>query len=302
MQKSITAFRYVAEILSYRFIGLLLDNGNGLAIRVDRVSRVRPGKIGGLAACFASGFRCRMLMVPHGSTPGGSPSMLLFMPKDAGDLIGGRYLLAEPTGQGGLGRIWRGHDQLLDREVAVTEISLQPRPGEDRAGMVDDIMRKVRAAAQLGAPGGIMIHDVAEHADALWIVTQPGDGESLDAEITRTGRLPWQREARTEVAAAAAAAPALAASGTATPGHDAVPQASAPVPRTAPSAPGPGDRGTGRLAAAMRTNTGLTVGAATGIVMILALILVVMLFPSHHRPTSSPGGPAVSPASSASPP
>ena len=228
--------------------------------------------------------------------------MLLFMPKDAGDLIGGRYLLAEPTGQGGLGRIWRGHDQLLDREVAVTEISLQPRPGEDRAGMVDDIMRKVRAAAQRGAPGGIMIHDVAEHADALWIVTQPGDGESLDAEITRTGRLPWQREARTEVAAAAAAAPALAASGTATPGHDAVPQASAPAPRAAPSAPGPGDRGTGRLAAAMRANTGLTVGAATGIVMILALILVVMLFPSHHRPTSSPGGPTVSPASSASPP
>jgi hypothetical protein len=227
--------------------------------------------------------------------------MLLFMPEESEDLIGGRYLLAEPVSQGGLGRIWRGHDQLLDREVAVTEISLPPRPGEDRAGMVDDIMRKVRAAARLSGPGGITVHDVAEHAGALWIVTQPGDGESLDAEITRTGQLPWQREAGNEVLAAATA-PDLAASGTATPSHDAVPKPSARAPQTAPSVSGPAGRGTGGLAAAMRPSTRLTVGVATGIVMVLALILVVALFPSHHRPSSPPGRPMVSPTASASSP
>jgi hypothetical protein len=227
--------------------------------------------------------------------------MLLFMPEDAEDLIGGRYLLAEPVSQGGLGRIWQGHDQLLDREVAVTEISLPPRPGEDRADMVDDIMREVRAAARLGGPGGITVHDVAEHADALWIVTQPGDGESLAAEITRTVQLPWQREAGNEVPAAATA-PDLAASGAATSSHDAVPKPSVRVPQTAPSVPGPADRGTGGLAAAMRANTGLTVGMATGIVMLLALILVVVLFPAHHRPSSPPGRPMVSPTASASSP
>ena len=214
------------------------------------------------------------------------------MPDEAGDLIGGRYLLAEPAGHGGLGRIWRGHDQLLDREVAVTEIPLPPRPGEHRADMVDDIMRTVRAAARPGAPGGITVHDVAEHADALWIVTQPGDGESLDAEITRAGQLPWQREAGTEVPAGAATAP------------DAAPQPSARAPQAAPSVPPAerrlGDRGAGELAAAIRANTGLAVGVATGIVMILALILVVILFPSHHRPTSPPGRPPASPASSPS--
>lgn len=198
--------------------------------------------------------------------------MLLFMPEEAEDLISGRYLLAEPVSRGGLGRIWRGHDQLLDREVAVTEISLPPRPGEDRADMVNDIMRKVRTAARLSGPGGIMVHDVAEHADALWIVTQPGDGESLDTAITRTVQLPWQ------------------------------PKPSARAPQTAPSVPGPGGHGTGGLAAAMRASTGLTVGVATGIVMVLALILVVVLFPTHHQPSSPPGRPMVSPTASASTP
>jgi hypothetical protein len=198
--------------------------------------------------------------------------MLMFMPDEAGDLIGGRYLLAEPVSHGGLGQIWRGHDQLLDREVAVTEIPLPPRPGLDRANVVDDLMREVRTAARLGGRAGIMVHDVAEHADALWIVTQPGDGESLAAEITRIGR----REAGSEPPAAPATAADRAASG--------------PVAPSAPTGLGIA----GQLTAAMRANTGLTVGVATGIVMILALILVVVLFPSRHHPTAPPRRPAAS--------
>ena len=55
-----------------------------------------------------------------------------------------------------------------------------------------------------------------------------------------------------------------------------------------------------RLAAAVRSNPRLAVGAITAIVMVAALILVVTLFPSHH-PGASPGSHPSSPGHSASP-
>jgi serine/threonine protein kinase len=130
----------------------------------------------------------------------------------------GRYRLVEAIGQGGMGRVWRGWDESLHREVAVKEVLLPADlAGPDRAAVVARALREARAAARLRHPGIITVHDIVQDVpgedSAPLIVMEYVPGDSLARAVRRApgGRLPWRRVAELGAALADALAHAHAA-------------------------------------------------------------------------------------------
>ncbi|GIH71028.1 serine/threonine-protein kinase [Sphaerimonospora thailandensis] len=111
-------------------------------------------------------------------------------------VIGGRYRLLRRLGQGGMGTVWEGHDGVLDRRVAVKEVTLPPGTGDaHRAEMIERATREARTAARISHRNIIAIHDVVQEDGRPWIVMELVPSRSLDQIVEEDGPLTAVRAA-----------------------------------------------------------------------------------------------------------
>ncbi|SEG42277.1 translation initiation factor eIF2A [Actinacidiphila yanglinensis] len=111
--------------------------------------------------------------------------------------MAGRYRLVELVGRGGMGRVWRGRDEALERDVAVKEI-LPPQgtSAAEQDVLVQRFRREARIAANLRHPGIVGVHDIVDHDGAPMIVMEYVAGRSLRAVLDERGPLPVPEAAR----------------------------------------------------------------------------------------------------------
>ncbi|MFF3875568.1 serine/threonine-protein kinase [Streptomyces sp. NPDC001978] len=114
-----------------------------------------------------------------------------------GLLIAGRYRLADSIGSGGMGRVWRAHDEVLHRTVAVKELTAALYVSEsDQAVLLARTRAEARAAARINHSAVVTVHDVLEHDGRPWIVMELVEGHSLADAVKEQGRVEPREAAR----------------------------------------------------------------------------------------------------------
>ncbi|HLA65668.1 MAG TPA: Stk1 family PASTA domain-containing Ser/Thr kinase [Candidatus Saccharimonadales bacterium] len=105
-----------------------------------------------------------------------------------GRLIGGRYRLISPLGEGGMATLWRAVDEQLDREVAVK--LLRPQFGND-PGFAARFKQEARSAGSLSHPNIVSVYDYGTDAESgdQYIVMQLVEGSDLAAVLRKHGPL-----------------------------------------------------------------------------------------------------------------
>src|SRR5271168_1782155 len=123
-------------------------------------------------------------MLPPGWSKGGRPM---------DEVVFGRYRLLSLIGEGGMGKVYKAHDTVIGRDVAVkllsTELGAEP-------GFQDRFRREAHTAARLTEPHIIPIHDTGEVDGRLYLVMPIIDGTDVGTLLRSGGPMAPQRAVR----------------------------------------------------------------------------------------------------------
>ena len=96
----------------------------------------------------------------------------------------GKYTVGAKIGQGAMGEVFRAHDPILKRDVALKMISAAIAPDSDMRRRFE---QEAQSAAALNHPNIVTVYDYGQEHDRVYMAMEMLDGTDLRAAINRNG-------------------------------------------------------------------------------------------------------------------
>jgi serine/threonine-protein kinase len=100
----------------------------------------------------------------------------------------GRYEVIEELGQGSMGTVFRAHDPIMERDVAIKRILAQTG-GTEGTEFRERFFREARAAGRLAHPGIVRVFDVSEQDGVPFLVMEYIAGRTLQSILLNGERM-----------------------------------------------------------------------------------------------------------------
>jgi serine/threonine protein kinase/Tfp pilus assembly protein PilF len=101
----------------------------------------------------------------------------------------GAYEIVASVGTGGMGEVYRAHDDRVGRDVALKVLPDRLASDEEaRARFV----REAKAVAALSHPNILALHEFEQEGDLIYVVTELLEGETL-RDLLKRGPISWRR-------------------------------------------------------------------------------------------------------------
>ena len=99
-----------------------------------------------------------------------------------GLVLGDRYRLIGHVASGGMGQVWDGFDDLLERRVA---LKIMHPHTQDEFALIERFRAEAKFAAQVVHPNIVTVHDYVEQDELCCLVMEFVDGPTLGALLSR---------------------------------------------------------------------------------------------------------------------